>query len=214
MLMPAALWREGLRLQVIGETARPFIDMTLRMMEAWGAGSSVEGDVIVIPGGQSYRARRFAIEPDASGASYFAAAAALTGSIRAPGPASACERQLCVDPFNVFLVALTAFVGWTTALFSRPYMRVETDHGRLTPGRLRLYHSMYQLFVFTMLLVLTTNNLGIMWVATEAATLAGAEGPEGLREPDSDYSHDRDFVDDTRPTPGADPEDTDGRTTT
>jgi hydrogenase-4 component F len=31
---------------------------------------------------------------------------------------------------------------------------------------------MYQLFSFTMLLALTTNNLGILWVATEAATLA------------------------------------------
>jgi hydrogenase-4 component F len=36
---------------------------------------------------------------------------------------------------------------------------------------MRLYHSMYQLFCFTMLLVLTTNNLGVMWVAMEAATL-------------------------------------------
>jgi len=60
----------------------------------------------------------------------------------------------------------------------------------------------------------TTAMTGDPPVATEAATLAGAEGPEGHREPDSDYRHDRDFVDDTRPTPGADPEDTDGRTTT
>ena len=36
---------------------------------------------------------------------------------------------------------------------------------------MRLYHSMYQMFSFTMLLVLTTNNLGILWVAMEAATL-------------------------------------------
>ena len=36
---------------------------------------------------------------------------------------------------------------------------------------MRLYHSMYQLFTFTMLLVLVTNNLGVMWVAMEAATL-------------------------------------------
>jgi hydrogenase-4 component F len=41
----------------------------------------------------------------------------------------------------------------------------------MTPPRLRLYHSMYQLFSFTMLLALTTNNLGIVWVAMEAATL-------------------------------------------
>jgi hydrogenase-4 component F len=41
----------------------------------------------------------------------------------------------------------------------------------MTPRRLRLYHSMYQLFSFTMLLALTTNNVGILWVAMEAATL-------------------------------------------
>ena len=66
---------------------------------------------------------------------------------------------------------LTAFVGLTTSIFSRPYMRVERDHGKMTPPRLRLYHSMYQLFNFTMLLALLTNNLGILWVAMEAATL-------------------------------------------
>src|SRR6478752_2727369 len=50
-------------------------------------------------------------------------------------------------------------------------MRIEEQHGRLTPARLRLYHSMYQLFNFTMLLALLTNNMGILWVAMEAATL-------------------------------------------
>ena len=69
-------------------------------------------------------------------------------------------------------MTLTAFVGLTTSLFSRPYMRIEMEHGRITPRRLRLYHSMYQLFMATMLLALTTNNLGLMWVAMEAATLS------------------------------------------
>ncbi|MDO8431844.1 MAG: 3-phosphoshikimate 1-carboxyvinyltransferase [Candidatus Binatus sp.] len=79
MLMPAPIWKSGLRLRVIGETARPFIDMTLRLMEAWGVHGSRDGDLIVVPGGQWYRAQRFAVEPDASSASYFAAAAALIG---------------------------------------------------------------------------------------------------------------------------------------
>src|SRR6202167_5449255 len=79
MLMPAPIWKAGLKLEVIGDTARPFIDMTLRLMEAWGAHSSVEDDRIVVPGGQWYRAQRFIVEPDASSASYFAAAAALVG---------------------------------------------------------------------------------------------------------------------------------------
>jgi hydrogenase-4 component F len=100
------------------------------------------------------------------------AAAALTARVIADGPFIAFDRLFFVDPFNVFLVALTAFVGFTTSIFSRPYMRIEHEHGRLTPPRLRLYHSMYQLFNFTMLLALTSNNLGILWVALEAATLA------------------------------------------
>ncbi|MCX7177660.1 MAG: hydrogenase 4 subunit F [Proteobacteria bacterium] len=99
------------------------------------------------------------------------AAVVLTLKIVDHGPQLLFEEQIFVDPLNVFLVALTAFVGFTTSLFSRPYMRIEHDHGRLTAGRLRLYHSMFQLFMFTMLLALTTNNMGILWVSMEAATL-------------------------------------------
>ena len=101
----------------------------------------------------------------------FAAAVALTARVVVGGPLLVLDRQFFVDPFNVFLVALTAFVGFTTAIFSRPYMRIEQEHGRLTAGRLRLYHSMYQLFNCTMLVALLTNNMGILWVAMEAATL-------------------------------------------
>ena len=101
----------------------------------------------------------------------FVAACTLTAEVIADGPLFAFGDELFIDALNVFLVTLTAFVGLTTALFSRPYMRVERDHGKMTPPRLRLYHSMYQLFSFTMLLALTTNNMGILWVAMEAATL-------------------------------------------
>jgi hydrogenase-4 component F len=105
-------------------------------------------------------------------AATFIAAVALTGEVIANGSMLLAHEQFFVDPFNVFLVALTALVGLTTALFSRPYMRVEEHHGRVNSRRLRLYHSMYQLFVFTMFLALSTNNLGLLWVAMEAATLS------------------------------------------
>ena len=99
------------------------------------------------------------------------ASIALTARVITDGPLLVAGKLFFVDSFNVFLVALTAFVGFTTAIFSQPYMRIEQDHGRLTPARLRLYHSMYQVFNFTMLLALLTNNMGILWVALEAATL-------------------------------------------
>ena len=104
-------------------------------------------------------------------AATFIAACVLTAQIVRDGPQLVWAGEFYIDPLNVFLVSLTAFVGLTTAIFSRPYMRVERDHGKMTPPRLRLYHSMYQLFSFTMLLALTTNNMGIVWVAMEAATL-------------------------------------------
>ncbi|MFZ2307452.1 MAG: hydrogenase 4 subunit F [Rhodoferax sp.] len=101
----------------------------------------------------------------------FVAACFLTAHTIAVGPETLWAQQFFIDPLNVFLVTLTTFVSLTTAIFSRPYMRVEQDHGKMTPPRMRLYHSMYQLFGFTMLLGFTTNNLGIVWVAMEAATL-------------------------------------------
>jgi len=100
------------------------------------------------------------------------AAAFLTYRIVERGPMIVGEGWFFIDSFNVFLVALTAFVAFTTALFSRPYMRIEKEHGKLNDKRLRLYHSSYQIFIGAMFLALTTNNMGILWVAMEAATLA------------------------------------------
>ena len=100
------------------------------------------------------------------------AAAFLTNRIIVDGPMMVGNGWFFIDSFNVFLVALTAFVAFTTALFSRPYMRIEAEHGKLNDKRLRLYHSSYQIFIAAMLLALTTNNMGILWVAMEAATLA------------------------------------------
>jgi len=101
----------------------------------------------------------------------FAASVMLTMRVVEAGPQVAFNEQFFIDQFNVFLVALTAFIAFTTSLFSRPYMRIEQDHGRLSTPMLHLYYSMYQLFTFAMLIALTTNNMGIVWVAMEAATL-------------------------------------------
>ena len=101
----------------------------------------------------------------------FLASVLLTAEVVAHGARFAFDEQFFIDSLNVFFVTLTAFVGLTTSIFSGPYMKNEAAHGRLTIPRLRLYKSMYQLFMFTMLVALTTNNLGILWVAMEAATL-------------------------------------------
>jgi len=77
-----------------------------------------------------------------------------------------------VDAFNIYLLVLTAFVGMTTSVFSRPYMQYVCATGMTSERGMRLYHVMFQLFIFTMLLALATDNLGVLWVAVEGATLA------------------------------------------
>jgi len=79
---------------------------------------------------------------------------------------------LRVDALNVYLLVLTAFVGMTTAIFSRPYMRHVVESGKVSERGLRLYHTMFQVFLFTMQLALSSDNLGVLWVAVEGATLA------------------------------------------
>ena len=79
LLMAAPLGRAPLDLIVDGLVSRPYVTMTLRMMELFGCGGAAEGDGhFVVPPG-SYVARDLTVEPDASTASYFFAAAAVSG---------------------------------------------------------------------------------------------------------------------------------------
>ncbi|MFZ2651685.1 MAG: hydrogenase 4 subunit F [Burkholderiaceae bacterium] len=78
---------------------------------------------------------------------------------------------LIVDDVNVVFIVLTTFVGFTTSVFSATYIAHELETGRLSPAYLRFYHAMYQTLMFAMNLALLSNNVGLMWVAVELATL-------------------------------------------
>ncbi|MBX6425571.1 MAG: hydrogenase 4 subunit F [Variibacter sp.] len=80
-------------------------------------------------------------------------------------------RYLLVDDLNIVFIVLTTFVGFTTSVFSASYIAHELKTGRLTPTYLRFYHAMYQVLMFAMNLALVANNIGLMWVAIELATL-------------------------------------------
>lgn len=78
---------------------------------------------------------------------------------------------LRVDDFNIYLIALNNLVSFTTSAFSASYIAHELETGRLTPTYLRFYHAMYQALLFAMNLALLSNNIGLLWVAIELATL-------------------------------------------
>jgi hydrogenase-4 component F len=93
--------------------------------------------------------------------------AALSLLVERPAPG----RYLFVDDLNITFVVLATFVGFTTSAFSASYIGHELEIGRLTPRYLRFYHAMYQTLMFAMNLGLLANNIGLMWVAIELATL-------------------------------------------
>src|ERR1700674_884399 len=95
----------------------------------------------------------------------FLAALSLFWGRPRPGP------YFLVDDLNNVFIVLTTFVGFTTSVFSASYIDHELETGRLTPTHLRFYHAMYQVLMFAMNLALIANNIGVMWVAIELATL-------------------------------------------
>ncbi|MHC2071152.1 3-phosphoshikimate 1-carboxyvinyltransferase [Bremerella sp. T1] len=81
LLMSAPYAKEDVQLEVDGElVSQPYVRMTTQIMRDFGA-TLDENNCrrFVIPGNQTYQARQYAIEPDASAASYFWGAAAVTG---------------------------------------------------------------------------------------------------------------------------------------
>jgi hydrogenase-4 component F len=79
---------------------------------------------------------------------------------------------LIVDDFNIFFVVLTTLVGFTTSIFSATYIAHEIEIGRITPAFLRFYHAMFQAMMGAMNVALVANNIGLMWVGVEVATLS------------------------------------------
>ena len=79
LLMAAPLGRRPLDLRVSELVSKPYVDMTVTMMEQFGVTTKREGHERFVVGPASYRGCDYAVEPDASTASYFFAAAAVTG---------------------------------------------------------------------------------------------------------------------------------------
>ncbi|PTM92211.1 3-phosphoshikimate 1-carboxyvinyltransferase [Streptomyces spinosirectus] len=92
LLLLGPLTRRGLRIRVTELVSAPYVEITIAMMRAFGAEVEVareasgRGQLFVVPPSR-YRPTTYAVEPDASTASYFFAAAAVTpgGEVTVPG---------------------------------------------------------------------------------------------------------------------------------
>jgi hydrogenase-4 component F len=112
-------------------------------------------------------------------AATFVLALVLGGQVLTGGAVSVWNGFLYADQLSALVILLTASVALVCAVYAVGYLREDERNGTLAgeePGaaisKLRKYYTLTPLFVCSMLLVTLANNLGVMWVAVEATTLA------------------------------------------
>jgi hydrogenase-4 component F len=79
-----------------------------------------------------------------------------------------------IDPLSLFHVQLVAGIFALSSLYAWDYFLPRAREGRFAGRTARLFGACWFAFLTSMLLVLTANNLGLMWVAMEATTVASA----------------------------------------
>jgi hydrogenase-4 component F len=92
----------------------------------------------------------------------------VSGSILSAG------QWLHVDSLSAIFLLIIGVIGFLAGLYSIGYTRHDLESGEFDDNKLSLYYGLFSLFLFTMLLVVTANNIIMMWVAVEATTLGSA----------------------------------------
>ena len=137
LLMAAPYMREGLDLTVQGRLVHgQYVEMTIKSMADFGvAATAEEGRRFRVAPGQRYRARAYDVEPDASAASYFFGAAALTGgTIRVEnlGAGSAQGDLAFVDVLAAMGCAVEKRAGYVRVTGPAALRGVDIDMGALS----------------------------------------------------------------------------------
>ena len=90
------------------------------------------------------------------------------------GPLLGLGNWLHVDTLGAVFLLIIGVVGFLVGLYSIGYTRHDLETGEFDDKKLSTYYGLFNLFLFTMLLVVTANNIIMMWVAVEATTLGSA----------------------------------------
>ncbi len=102
------------------------------------------------------------------GALFLARGALLGETIKSSG------GIIYVDALSAFMLLIITLLSLAAAIYSIEYMGSELDSGHLDGKTHRYYYLLYNLFIFTMVLIPIANNLAVLWMAVEGTTLASA----------------------------------------
>jgi hydrogenase-4 component F len=81
---------------------------------------------------------------------------------------------LRADALSVVMLIVIGTVGTLSALASIGYINAELDHGHTDAAGARLYGTLTPAFMAAMVVAVSANNIGVIWVAIEATTVITA----------------------------------------
>jgi hydrogenase-4 component F len=96
----------------------------------------------------------------------------LTRELLTNGSFFVFNHFFAVDALSLFVLLIVTTVGFTSSLYAWSYLNRHLAQGNISPKRLSRYFFLFHMFMFTMILAILANNLGILWVALEGTTLA------------------------------------------
>ena len=102
----------------------------------------------------------------------FGLSVALAATLLGGTTPTAFGDALRVDALSALVVVLCGFVSLLSGIYAVGYLRRNDARGLVTPRMRREFYGLIPAYVFALLFVAVSNNIGLMWVAVELTTLA------------------------------------------
>lgn len=98
----------------------------------------------------------------------------VTGKVMAAGAYGYgfLDGLFYVDQVSIIVLDIVLVIGLLAAVYTVGYLEAEKARGEINSKRIRIYYMLMYSFILTMILALTVRNMGVMWIAIEATTLA------------------------------------------
>lgn len=77
-----------------------------------------------------------------------------------------------LDALSAIILDIVVLIGFLVSIYSIGYLNEELRRGEVNTKRIQLFYTLMYSFLFTMVLALTVNNIGVLWIAIEGTTLA------------------------------------------
>lgn len=102
----------------------------------------------------------------------FGASLATAGRFLGGEVPQALGAALRVDGLSALVLVLTAFAGLLSSFYAVGYLERNERAGFISAGMRRKLLALMPAYVAVLLLVAVSNNLGVLWIAVEATTVA------------------------------------------